>query len=75
MRLGGCGMVPGDFRTITPLERSEELGDQAFLSEEEVANFEQEVVDRNEELAGRAARLGGAGPVRRCGGQSRSPPP
>ena len=45
-----------DFRTITPLERSEELGDQAFLSEEEVANFEQEVVDRNEELAGRAAR-------------------
>ena len=45
-----------DFRTITPLQRPEDLGDQAFLSEEEVANLEQEVVDRNEELASRDAR-------------------
>ena len=45
-----------DFRTITPLERPEALGDQAFLTEEEAANLEQEVVDRNVELANRAAR-------------------
>ncbi len=45
-----------DFRTITPLERPEDLGDQEFLSEEEAANLEQEVVDRNAELAGRAPR-------------------
>ena len=45
-----------DFRTITPLERPERLGDQAFLTEEEAANLEQGVVDRNVELANRAAR-------------------
>ena len=45
-----------DFRTITPLERPEQLGDQAFLTAEEAANLEQEVVDRNTELANRAAR-------------------
>ena len=44
-----------DFRTITPLERSEELGDQAFLTAEEAANLEQEVVDRNSELLVRPA--------------------
>ena len=45
-----------DFRTITPLERPEALGDQTFLTEEEAANLEQEVVDRNNELAAREAR-------------------
>ena len=45
-----------DFRTITPLERPAELGDRAFLTAEEAANLEQEVVDRNTELANRAAR-------------------
>ena len=45
-----------DFRTITPLERPERLGDRAFLTEEEAANLEQEVVERNVELANRAAR-------------------
>ncbi len=45
-----------DFRTITPLERPERLGEQAFLTEEEAANLEQEVVERNVELANRAAR-------------------
>ena len=45
-----------DFRTITPLERPERLGDQAFLTAEEAANLEREVVDRNVELANRAAR-------------------
>ena len=36
-----------DFRTITPLERPEELGDQAFLTAEEVAAAEQKAVDRD----------------------------
>ena len=45
-----------DFRTITPLQRPEELGDQAFLTEEEVANLERTVIDRNIELANREAR-------------------
>ena len=44
-----------DFRTITPLERPEELGDKAFLTEEEAANLEQEVVERNARLATRSA--------------------
>jgi len=35
-----------DFRTITPLERPEDQ-DQTFLTEEEVANLEQEAVDRD----------------------------
>ncbi len=45
-----------DFRTITPLERPQSLGEQAFLTEEEAANLEQEVVDRNTDLAARSAR-------------------
>ena len=45
-----------DFRTITPLERPEELADQEFLSEEEAARREQEVVNRNDELLNRTAR-------------------
>ena len=45
-----------DFRTITPLQRPEDLGDQEFLSEEEAANLEQEVVDRNADLLTREAR-------------------
>ena len=45
-----------DFRTITPLERPQSLGEQTFLTEEEAANLEQEVVDRNAALAVRSAR-------------------
>ena len=45
-----------DFRTITPLERPEELGEQAFLSAEEAANLEREAVDRNERLLNQEAR-------------------
>ncbi len=45
-----------DFRTITPLQRPEDLGDQELLSEEEAANLEQEVVDRNADLLTREAR-------------------
>ena len=44
-----------DYRTITPLERPEALGDKAFLTEEEAANLEQETVDRNERLLHRSA--------------------
>ena len=40
-----------DFRTITPLERPEELGERAFLTEEEAAALEREAVDRVERLA------------------------
>ena len=39
-----------DFRTITPLERPERLGDQEFLTEEEAANLDQAAVDRNTRL-------------------------
>ena len=44
-----------DFRSITPLERPEDLVDQAFLSEEEAANLEQAAVNRIEELANKEA--------------------
>jgi len=44
-----------DFRTITPLQRPEELGDKAFLTEEEAASLEQEAVNRNVRLANRDA--------------------
>ena len=44
-----------DFRTITPLERPEELGDKAFLTEEEAAQAQRETVERNISLANRPA--------------------
>ena len=44
-----------DFRSITPLQRPEDRGDQEFLSEEEAANLEQAAVDRIEELANKEA--------------------
>ena len=50
-----------DFRTITPLQRPEALGDQEFLTEEEAANLEQEAVDRDERLLNEAARHTEAG--------------
>ncbi len=36
-----------DFRSITPMQRPEELADKDFLTEEEAANLEQEAVDRD----------------------------
>ena len=39
-----------DFRTITPLQRPEDLGDREFLTAEEAANLEQEAVARDERL-------------------------
>ncbi len=50
-----------DFRTITPLQRPETLGDQEFLTEEEAANLEQEAVDRDARLLQQAARQTEAG--------------
>ncbi len=45
-----------DFRTITPLQRPEELADKEFLTAEEAANAEQETINRNEALLNREAR-------------------
>ena len=50
-----------DYRTLTPLQRPEEVGDKAFLTEEEAANLEQETLDRNERLLNRPARRTTAG--------------
>ena len=50
-----------DFRTITPLQRPEDLGDKAFLTEEEAANLEQEAVDRDIRLWEADARRTEAG--------------
>ena len=50
-----------DFRTITPLERPEDLGDKAFLTPEEAAALEQEAVERDVELWEREAQRTEAG--------------
>jgi len=50
-----------DYRTLTPLQRPEELGNKAFLTEEEAANLEQETLDRNERLLNRASQRATAG--------------
>ena len=50
-----------DFRTITPLQRPEDLGDKAFLTAEEAAQREQSAVDRATRLWDREARRTEAG--------------
>ena len=50
-----------DFRTITPLQRPEDLGDKAFLTEEEAAQSEQNAVDRAIRLWNRDAQRTEAG--------------
>ncbi len=50
-----------DFRTITPMERPEDLGDKAFLTEEEAAQREQAAVTRDIELWEADARRTEAG--------------
>lgn len=45
-----------DFRSITPMERPDELADKEFLTEEEAANLEQETVARNAALLSRPAQ-------------------
>ena len=44
-----------DFRSITPMERPDDLADTEFLSAEEAARLEQETLTRNEELLNRPA--------------------
>ncbi|MEE2790317.1 MAG: hypothetical protein VX453_01645 [Acidobacteriota bacterium] len=50
-----------DFRSITPLQRPEELADREFLTVEEVAGLEQATIDREEDLLNRPARRTTAG--------------
>ena len=50
-----------DFRTITPLERPEEYGDRAFLTDEEVAELEQGALDRERAADEAPARRAEAG--------------
>ena len=50
-----------DFRTLTPLQRPEDLGDKAFLSAEEAAEREQAEFERNLQLWEREARTAVAG--------------
>jgi hypothetical protein len=50
-----------DFRTITPLERPANLADKEFLTAEEAARLEQEVVERNRRLDERPAERAAAG--------------
>jgi len=50
-----------DFRSITPLQRPEELADREFLTEEEAATLEQEAVQRNERLDAQPAQRTKAG--------------
>ena len=50
-----------DFRTITPLQRPEDLGDKAFLTEEEAVEREQAAVERNIRLWNREAQRTEAG--------------
>ena len=50
-----------DFRTITPLERPANLADKEFLTEEEAAKAEQDVVERNRRNDSRPAERTTAG--------------
>ncbi len=50
-----------DFRSITPMQRPEDLGDQEFLTEEEAATLDQEAVDRDLRLWNQESRRTEAG--------------
>ena len=50
-----------DFRTLTPLERPEDLGDKAFLTAEEAAERENAELERNRRLWEQEARTAVAG--------------
>ena len=50
-----------DFRSITPMQRPEDLADKEFLTEEEAANLEQEAADRDARLWEQSARRTEAG--------------
>ena len=44
-----------DYRTVTPLERPEDQADKEFLTEEEAASLEQDILARNARLLTRSA--------------------
>ena len=46
-----------DYRTITPLQRPGDQADKEFLTEEEAASLEQEILDRNVRLLTRASEV------------------
>ena len=46
-----------DYRTITPLERPGDQADKEFLTEEEAASLEQDILDRNARLLTRAPEV------------------
>src|SRR5438309_1873919 len=50
-----------DFRTITPLERPDNVAGKEFLSQQEAETLEQEVVERNKALDSRPAERTTAG--------------
>ncbi len=50
-----------DYRTLTPLERPVELGDKAYLTEEEAAELERATLARNELLLNRERQAATAG--------------
>jgi hypothetical protein len=50
-----------DFRTITPMQRPDNLAGKDFLTEEEAANLERAAVDRDTRLAARGAQRTTAG--------------
>jgi hypothetical protein len=50
-----------DFRTITPLERPANQAGKEFLTEEEAAKLEQDIVERNRQLDQRPAERAAAG--------------
>ena len=50
-----------DYSTITPMQRPERYGDQAYLTEEEAAALEQGAVERDQNAAAAPARRAEAG--------------
>ena len=50
-----------DFRSITPMQRPEDLAEKEFLTAEEAAEFEQNAVDRDVRLWNQGARRTEAG--------------
>ena len=51
-----------DYRTATPLERPKELGDRAFLTDDEIAEFERRATEREDGRPPEDGRSGSVGP-------------
>ena len=54
-----------DFRSITQMQRPRDLGEREFLTEEEVADLEQQALDRLEHLPEPSGAADGGGRGRR----------